>query len=148
MNILAIDKYFMTIFRGKTGVYKWGSAFWSITLQPDEARKATMPQMKGNIHIFHMRHGSMICTKRLQNYDSSLTLLSVVEQNEKIVYFSLPFSRMAQSSLQFRRPAKWCERTPTAHRRFAARRPVRRIEGEKGPSFLRGAHLPRRALRW
>ena len=30
--------------------------------------------MKGKIHAFHMRHGSMICTKCLQKYGSSLTL--------------------------------------------------------------------------
>ena len=64
----------MTIFYDLPGVYQRGLIFWSITEQPNEAHKATIPQMMGIIHTFHMRHVSTIFTKWLQKYISSLTL--------------------------------------------------------------------------
>ena len=41
---------------------------WYVTMQPLAAYLSTIPHMKGDIHIFHLRDGSMICTKRLQSY--------------------------------------------------------------------------------
>ena len=49
-------------------LYQHTLTLWSVTLQPLEADQATIHQMKGDIHSFHMRYSSMICHKRLQRY--------------------------------------------------------------------------------
>ena len=48
------------------GVCILPSSFWSITLKCLDADQSTIPNMKGDILSFHMRHRSMICSKRLQ----------------------------------------------------------------------------------
>ena len=60
------DRYFMIIFWRPPGVYKSSSTFWPLTLQPLEVYWATVQQMKGHIHGFHMRYISIPSPKRLQ----------------------------------------------------------------------------------
>ena len=62
------DRYFMIIFWRPPGVLKWSSTFLPLTLQPLEVYLATVQQMKGYIHSFHMRYFSIPCPKRLQRY--------------------------------------------------------------------------------
>ena len=63
-----------------SGVCQQSLTFWSVTLQPLEADQTIIHQMKGDIHSFHMRYSSMICSKRLQSYrtNPSLWLSSLV----------------------------------------------------------------------
>ena len=63
-----------------SGVYQQSFTFWIVTLQPLGAYRSTIPQMKVDMHTFHMRYGSMICSKRLQKYrtNPSLRLSSLV----------------------------------------------------------------------
>ena len=56
------------------GVCQHLSLFWSVTLQPLGAEQSAVYHVKENSNTFHMRYSSMICTKGLQKYDSSLTL--------------------------------------------------------------------------
>ena len=105
--------------------------------------------MKGNIHIFDKRHGSMICTKWLQYYDSRLTLSVVVTSRAKreISVFLLPFfsyGAILSAALKARQ-VMWTHANCSSAFGGAEARSANR--GEKGPSYLRGAHLPRRA-RW
>ena len=64
------------------GVCRHPSPFWSVTLQPLGADQSTIPHMKGDLHSFHMRYISMLCSRRLQRFwlwnslsESSLVLL-------------------------------------------------------------------------
>ena len=72
-----------------SGVYQQSFTFWIVTLQPLRAYRSTIPQMKGNMHTFHMRYGSMICSKRLQKYrtNPSLRLSSLVLLNRSPTWF-------------------------------------------------------------
>ena len=49
-------------------LYQHTLTLWSVTMQPLAADLSTIPHMKEDIHIFHLRYGSIICTKRLQSY--------------------------------------------------------------------------------
>ena len=62
------DRYFMIIFWRLADLCQHASSFWSVTLQPLVADQATIQQMKGDIHGFHIRHKSLIYYKRLQRY--------------------------------------------------------------------------------
>ena len=66
------------------GVCRHPSSFWSVTLQPLGADQSTIPHMKGDLHSFHMRYISMLCSRRLQRFwlwnslsESSLVYLPV-----------------------------------------------------------------------
>ena len=48
-----------------SGVYQWGWTFWSVILQPLGALQSTIYHLKGETHIIHMRHCSLMCTHRL-----------------------------------------------------------------------------------
>ena len=50
------------------GVCRHPSPFWSVTLQPLGADQSTIPHMKGDLHSFHMRYISMLCSRRLQRF--------------------------------------------------------------------------------
>ena len=71
------------------GVNQYLSTFWSLTLQPLGAHKATIPQMKGDIHSFYMRHRRLAYTKGLQSYRGCLNL-----NNSSLV--SSPYSSEAE----------------------------------------------------
>ena len=62
------NRYFLNILLSGSGVYYRSSRFWSVTQSLHVADQATIPHMKGDIHSYHMRHGSMISSKRLQRY--------------------------------------------------------------------------------
>ena len=111
------DRYFMIIFWRPPGVLEWSSTFWPLTLQPLEIYWATVQQMKGYIHGFHMRYNNIPCPKRLQRYwfwnflsESSLVILHriihlimlLILQNiwiwwNQCFLFSRPYLRMPRS---------------------------------------------------
>ena len=62
------NRYFLNILLSGSGIYYRSSRFWSVTQSLHVADQATIPHMKGDIHSYHMRHGSMISSKRLQRY--------------------------------------------------------------------------------
>ena len=62
------NRYFLNILLSGSGVYYRSSRFWSVTQSLHVADQATIPHMKGDIHSYHMRYGSMISSKRLQRY--------------------------------------------------------------------------------
>ena len=71
------NRYFLNLFlSGSRGSHR-SSRFWSLTQSLPLAYGATIPHMKGDCHIFHMRYSSMICGKRLQS-DRPHNLLSVL----------------------------------------------------------------------
>ena len=66
-----------------SGVYQQSLTFWSVTLQPLGAYRSTIPHMKGDIHSFHMRYGSLLLTKWLHRYGywNSLSWPPLVDEN-------------------------------------------------------------------
>ena len=71
INRYNLSQVKMTLFQHGVScshLYQHTLTLWSVTMQPLAADLPTIPHMKGDIHIFHLRYGSMICTKRLQSY--------------------------------------------------------------------------------
>ena len=69
-----------------SGVCQHSFTLWSVILQPLGVNQSTIPHMKGDIHSYHMRYSSMICSKRLQrnsisNFLNTFPLVLMV--NEK-----------------------------------------------------------------
>ena len=69
-----------------SGVFQHPSSFWSVTQSLLGVYQATISHVKEDSNTFHMRHGSMIFTKWIQKYDSSLTFnnLCLVRSNGHI----------------------------------------------------------------
>ena len=82
------------------GVCQHLSLFWSVTLQPLGAEQSAVYHVKENSNTFHMRHSSMICTKGLQKYDSSLTLNNSCLVRNKILLPSLSIAFGASGALE------------------------------------------------
>ena len=87
------------------GVCILPSSFWSIALKCLDADQSTIPNMKGDILSFHMRHTSMICSKRLQrnsiripieeSYLVAIFAVFPVLQSESSMHLTqLPFSML------------------------------------------------------
>ena len=71
INRYNLSQVKMTLFQHGVScshLYQHTLTLWSVTMQPLAADLSTIPHMEGDIHIFHLRYGSMICTKRLQSY--------------------------------------------------------------------------------
>ena len=81
---------------GPAGVCQHPSSFWSITLQPVVAGQAAIPQVKGEILSFQMRHSSLICCKRLQSY-GSCTFLNVLYLVDTLTVIRLLFHNKQDS---------------------------------------------------
>ena len=66
LSLVQITQFLMGL--ESSGVYQQSFTFWSVTLQPLGAYRSTIPHMKGDIHSFHMRYGSLLLTKWLHRY--------------------------------------------------------------------------------
>ena len=80
LNFFQANRYYLSMFLSCSRVCHISSTIWYVTLLPLGADHAIIPHMEAKAIPFHMRYGSMICSKRLQSDrpHKRLSLLALV----------------------------------------------------------------------